>query len=400
VVTPQRIHEHAPKERPHVALVAWKIAPPGHPAGDLARILLPASRHVDFTVISSELPAELRSLVRWRRAPAPGTWGRLAWAIFFVGAWIRLRGVRADLVHEVGPAPLVAARVDLASVVFCHSLYHSALGGRPARGLPGLWRLARAISLGLERVCYGRARVLGAETASAKLTLERLFPGVEVALLPTFPIDTARFRPHPAAREELRRAERIGPDEIVALFVGRDWELKGLDVAIGGVAEAARLDPRRLSLWILGSGNVRKYAALAAGAGVADRVRFLGTRDDIERYYQAADVLVLPTLCETFCRAAYEAAASGLPVVATAVDGVTELVGDSDAGLLVERDARSVGRALARLAADPELRARLGEEGRRRSRECTVERSVEAFLAAYERLLAERTAPAPSPAAV
>jgi glycosyltransferase involved in cell wall biosynthesis len=94
-------------------------------------------------------------------------------------------------------------------------------------------------------------------------------------------------------------------------------------------------------------------------------------------------------LCETFCRAAYEAAACGLPVVATPVDGVTELIGDSEAGQLVERDAASVGRALVRLAADRELRARLGNEGRRRSLECTLERCVDALLDMYDRLLTD-----------
>jgi glycosyltransferase involved in cell wall biosynthesis len=239
--------------------------------------------------------------------------------------------------------------------------------------------------------------MLGAECASGKRTLERHFPGIDVGVVPT-PIDTARFRPDAAAREEVRRAEDVGRHETVALFVGRDWELKGLSVAIQALAEEAQLGPGRTRLWVLGAGNVGKYEAVAAQAGVASRVRFLGFRDDVERFYQAADMLVLPTMCEMFGRAAYEAAACGLPVIGTLVDGISELVGDGESGLLVKRDARSVGRALARLAADPELRGRLGEEGRRRSLECTVERSVQALLGAYERLLAEVPPAAPAAA--
>ena len=377
------------RRRPTVVLVTWKIAPPGHPAGDLAKIIPLASEHVDFTVISSELADEVRPLVRWHRTPSLRSWGRLTWALFFVGASIRLRGVRPDLVHTLGPAPLVAGRVDLASIIFCHALYHAALDGRPGRGRRGLWRLARGFTVVLERWSYrpDRVRVLGAECTSAKRTLERHFPSVDVAVVPTYPIDTVRFRPDAAAREEVRRAEAVRPHETVALFVGRDWELKGLSVAIQGLAEARLGSSGRL--WVLGTGNVPKYEAVAAEAGVGNRVRFLGNRADVERYYQAADVFVLPTLCETFCRAGYEAAACGLPVIATPVDGITELVGDSESGLLVERNAASVGRALARLAADPELCSRLGEEGRRRSLECTVERSAGALVATYERLVAE-----------
>ena len=83
-----------------------------------------------------------------------------------------------------------------------------------------------------------------------------------------------------------------------------------------------------------------------------------------------------------------------MPIVGTAVDGVTDLVGDSEAGVLVERDAGAIGAALARLSADPGLRARMGAEGRRRSLEHTVERSADAFVAAYERLLADADDPA------
>ena len=169
--------------------------------------------------------------------------------------------------------------------------------------------------------------------------------------------DTERFRPDTAARGQVRRAEKVGSHETVALFVGRDSELKGLEFAIHGLSVAARLGSSELRLWILGDGNVRKYEEMAARAGVAERVRFFGNRVDIERYYQAADLFVLPTLCETFCRAAHEAAACGVPVVATRVDGVTDWSAKSGAGELVERDAASVGGALARLAADPNRRA-------------------------------------------
>jgi len=348
------------------------------------------SEHVDFVVISTHLDEELKPLVRWRRVPAPGKmWGRLTWAAFFLGAWVRTRGIRADLVHTSGAAPLLYRPVDLAFVSFCHSLYHASLDGRPRRGLLGLWRLARRATLGLERLCYrpSRVRMFAAESAGGKQTLEHHFPGIEATIVPTA-IDTTRFRPDEDAREELRHSEGVGPDEQIALFVGRDWELKGLPEAIQGLAQASRLGQNAMRLWVLGTGNLHKYEAVAASAGVAERVHFFGIRRDIERFYQASDLLVLPTLCEMFCRAAHEAAACGLPIVATRANGIAELIGDDEAGLPVERDAVSVGRALARLASDRALGSRLGEEGRRRSLVYTEDRTVEALLDAYERLLA------------
>lgn len=377
--------------RPSVALVAYKVTDLAFPPANVIRL---ASQRIDFTLVSSKVADELKPLVRWRRAPAPRSWNRLTWALFSLAAWIRVRGIRADLVHTAGPAPIVVGPVDLASVIFCHSQYHEVLASRPGRGLPGLWRLARRFTVGLERACYrpGRVRMLIAECASGKQTFERHFPGVDVAVVPT-PIDTTRFRPDEAAREELRLTEDVGLDGMVALFVGRDWEVKGLDFAIRGLAEAARLGHGDLRLWVLGTGNLRKYEALAEQAGIGDRVRFFGYRRDVERFYQAADVFLLPTVWETFCRAAYEAAACGLPLVATRVDGISELIGDSESGLFVERDTGSIGSALARLAGDPELRSRLGREGRRRSQEFTVERAAEALVDTYQGLLGESVGP-------
>ena len=88
---------------------------------------------------------------------------------------------------------------------------------------------------------------------------------------------------------------------------------------------------------------------------------------DVERFYQAADVFVLPTAFETFSRSAHEAAACGLPVVAPPVSGIRDLIGRDEAGIVVAREASSVAQALVALAGDAHLRARLADEARRRA---------------------------------
>jgi D-inositol-3-phosphate glycosyltransferase len=120
-------------------------------------------------------------------------------------------------------------------------------------------------------------------------------------------------------------------------------------------------------------------------------VRFFGQRLDVERFYQAADVFVLPSLYETFSLAAHEAAASGLPLVATRVSGVADLIGNGEAGLLVERDASDVARALASLAVDPERRSCLGRTGRARASEFTWSRSADGVATLYRDIAAEST---------
>jgi glycosyltransferase involved in cell wall biosynthesis len=140
-------------------------------------------------------------------------------------------------------------------------------------------------------------------------------------------------------------------------------------------------------LWVVGRGDDARFGRLAERLGIRDAIRFLGQRADVESLYEGADIFVLPTLYETFCIAAYEAAASGLPIVSTRVSGVVDLVGEDVAGILVERTAESVGEALGRLTFDAELRAGLGREGRQRAASYRWQDSVDATLGVYHRLL-------------
>ena len=101
-------------------------------------------------------------------------------------------------------------------------------------------------------------------------------------------------------------------------------------------------------------------------AGISTRVKFFGWHADPSSFYKASDIFVLPSQYEAYPLVALEAAACSLPVVATAVNGVVELLGDGQAGLIVERDRGDLARALAALAVSADLRRSLGAEGRKR----------------------------------
>jgi glycosyltransferase involved in cell wall biosynthesis len=101
-------------------------------------------------------------------------------------------------------------------------------------------------------------------------------------------------------------------------------------------------------------------------AGIPTRVRFFGWQADPSRFYKASDIFVLPSRYEADPLVALEAAACSLPVVATAVNGVVELLGDNQAGMIIERDRDDLARALAALAVNADLRRTLGAEGRKR----------------------------------
>jgi glycosyltransferase involved in cell wall biosynthesis len=357
----------------------------------------------EVVVLSTDLGEELRGLAEWRRIPAPSRPAPLRFAVFYVIAAARLARTRADLVHTLGA--IVPNAADLASVHFCTAGYLESVGRLAAPGTPPLRRanttLARLLFLLAERWTYRRDRVsrLGAVSRGVARELARSFPDVRTVLTPNG-VDQARYRPHPDAGRGVRAELGIPGDDVVAVFVGGDWHGKGLAIAIAALAEAARRSPVPVRLLVVGRGDERHFRALADRLGIGRLVTFVGRRPDTERYYAASDVFLLPSWYETFSLAAFEAAACGLPIVAAPVSGVDELVGDGEAGRIVERTPGALGAALTALAVSPETRERLGAAARERSAEYTWERSTDAVLAVYRSLLgAEPSASAEAVAA-
>lgn len=372
-----------------MALVTHDIHPHGGMERACAELVRRGARDVDFVVVASSLSEDLRELVEWRRVPLIERPFPLKFARFYLAAPRRIRQAEADLVHTIGA--IVPNPADLVTVQHCHAAVRQ-LSGLSPPGQPFTRRVNTAISTALaivaERSHYrpGGARVLAVASAAVGRELARYYPGLPVALTPNG-VDSERFAPARDVRSSRRRELEVGITDVVALFMGGDWHRKGLAVAIRALAAAEPRPPGRLQLWVVGRGDERRFAALARASGVADRVRFFGPATEAERFYQAADIFVLPSRYEGFSLVALEAAACGLPVVATPVGFIEELVGNEEAGYIVPPTASAVGEALARLAADPALRARQGAMGRRRAQSYSWDRSVRSVLDLYEQLL-------------
>jgi glycosyltransferase involved in cell wall biosynthesis len=370
--------------RPRIALVGWRLG------GELERVIREGRERFDFTVVSMDLDPGLHGLVDWRPLPPPPFDSfRLGWVSFFVRGGLRLRRLDAALVHTVGPMPVVPNRVGLNTVTFCHAAYNQATAGNPLKGSASSvgWRLGQRFSLGLERWWFRRGpEVLVAISEGSAADFRRLYPGKRVAVMPRG-IDLSRYRPDDDDRRRFR-AEQDTPDgAVVALFVDQQHRpLKGLDIAIDAFARARAEGGGPDRLWVVGAGS-EPYAKLAGRLGVADEVRFLGYTDEVERCYRGADLFVLPTVYEAFCRAAHEAAACGLPVVAPPVNGIRELIGADEAGVLIDRAPAAVAAALSGLAADPERRARMGATAHRRAQAFDERAVAGRILDLYDSLL-------------
>jgi glycosyltransferase involved in cell wall biosynthesis len=377
--------------RPMVALVAHGVHDNGGMERACAELVRRARDEFDFTVVSTELATELRPLVRqWIRVRIPMRPIPLKFVLFWLRAGRALKTVEADIVHTVGA--IVPNRVDVAAVHFCHAGFLSTQGRLAPPSAPLLRRLntgmTRALALLAERWCYrpSRLRAFAAVSAGVRGELLTHYPGINVQVTPNG-VDVDRFHPDATARVELRHTHGLA-DEPVAIFVGGDWDRKGLAIGLRALAKV-REKGIALRLWVVGRGDRDRFFALARELNVASAVSFLGARYDVERFLAAADMFILPSLYETFSLVGFEAAATGLPVLATRVHGIGDLVRDDDAGILVERNSASLANALERMVQDSDLRRHLGQQALQGSRKYSWNASAASMIRLYRALLSE-----------
>ncbi len=288
---------------------------------------------------------------------------------------------RADLVHLAGPFVLgasggsAAQRLGIPAVAVYATdlpayarLYHA---GRVGQGI--CWRRLRAIHNATDRTlapCTATAADLDAN-------------GVERVWIWARGVDSVRF--DPARRSQRLRGGLAPGGELLAGYVGRLAAEKRVDL----LAQVSELPGVRLV--IVGSGP----AEAAIRRAVPDAV-YLGQRggEDLAAIYASLDVFVHSGPHDTFGQALQEAAASGLPVIAPAAGGPLDLVRDGVTGFLVQPgDGRALAGAVARLAADPVLRAAQGQAGR----EMVLDRSwpvlCDELIGHYEAVLQSRDRP-------
>ena len=260
----------------------------------------------------------------------------------------------------------------------CHRGYVDALGGGGSR------RLHHRVMLALERRVFARTPEIVAISRTSGDEIARLYAVPPTRLSVVYNgVDLERF--HPRQGEAMRgraRAEAGVPAEgWVLLFAGSGFHRKGLDAAIRALAA---LDDASSRLLVIGRGDSVPYRRLAREHGVAERIVWLGVRGDIERWYAAADVLVLPTRYEPFGNVHLEALASGLPVVTSRRAGGAEAV-DARSGAAVDPEspeelAVAVRRLRARPAAEVRAAARAAAEP------FTFARQVSELETIYKRL--------------
>ncbi len=204
-------------------------------------------------------------------------------------------------------------------------------------------------------------------------------------------VDFGPFDVPGCGREQTRRLLGLDAQGVVIGTLGRLTAIKGQ----ADLVRAFAIVYRQVSdAWLLlvGDGEERDdLASLAGDLGVVDRVVFAGWRDDIAAVLRAMDIFALSSLNEGMGKALVEAMYVGLPSVATAVGGIPELIEHGREGLLVPaQQPDQLATAMIELAADDEMRCRLGEAAAQRARSYSVESMLEKIEALYDSLLEEK----------
>lgn len=214
--------------------------------------------------------------------------------------------------------------------------------------------------------------------------IEIIAPGVEHAFFA------------PGDQAGARRAINVDPDIPFVLFVGRIQPLKGPDVAIRALAALERPDAQ---LAIVGGSSGRngdvqasEARALVDELGLHDQVHFIEPKPHhiLSTWYRAADVVLVPSRSESFGLVALEAAACGVPVVASAVGGLLSLVDDGETGYLIEgRKPADYADAMRTILNDSELAASMGKAAVERAKAYTWRAAAERLRDVYADLGAE-----------
>ena len=323
--------------------------------------------------------------------------------------WDRLRqaGVK---VHSLSPhklLPLYLASIpwrllaDRPDIVHCH-LIPSNIIAKPLGALLGVpvvinhdhtndtRRAESRLLLALDRFSNRFASHIVAVSASCRdfLITRESISASDVTLVPNA-IDLRRFSPSAARRDQARVELGLPASARVVAGVGRLNPQKNFSLFLD---IAAQLAPRFPDLHFLLAGDGPEEKMLrekAAAFGIADRVTFSGYFADTRLVYLAADVLLMPSRYEGLPMTLLEAMAMGLPVVASQLDGIAEVIGDGREGFLVPSDDASLFvERTAALLQDAELSSRIAQNARAKiEASFSVERMTSAVEEIYDRFL-------------
>jgi glycosyltransferase involved in cell wall biosynthesis len=341
----------------------------------------------EVTVIAYACELPTGSGVVFHKVPGPSRPFLFSYCWFMLLGSLFVRRWRRGVLQVTGA--IVLNRADVVAVHYCHQVGVVTPSRRSRLFLVHMKAIGVMSRLG-ERLCYriNRAARFVCVSNGVADEIREHYPNVAAGVVTIYNgVDTDSFAPgvHREPAHTLRERLGVSDGKLVAAFVGSEWKRKGLQPAIEALAQTSGWE-----LVVAGAGDRESYRRIAESTGVGDAVHWLGEMRDVATVYEMADALVLPSSYETFSLVTFEAAASGLAILATAVNGVRELIEDGRNGFLITQEPAMIGERLEQLRVDPELRLRLGRAARESALQFTWRRMVLEYEALYARVAGER----------
>jgi glycosyltransferase involved in cell wall biosynthesis len=375
-----------------IAIFDYMVTPSNPIGGCHHKLVANLCGEHEFTVFSVRFENPDPRRVKWVRIPAPRRPLVLLFTAFHVLApiyyWFhRFFGrTKFDLIQGVESNLSFA---DVAYSQFCHQEYLAKhwqhAGGTRLRRLFS-W-LDHTFHAWTERPVYRRIRRIVVPSYGLARELSREYPDTngKVSIVAN-PVDLSRMRrPADFDAQKVRCDLGITAGSIVLVFVALGhFERKGLPLLLEALRMLHRED---VKLVVLGGALdlIQHYKSRAAEQGLSAHVFFAGMQRDIRPYLWAADAFVFPSAYEVFSLAVLEAAAAGLPIIVTRLNGAEEFMQDAGNGFVVDRTPDGVRLGLQRfLDLSPQARARLGEQAQRDVQRYSVERFSDAWRAFYD----------------
>jgi UDP-glucose:(heptosyl)LPS alpha-1,3-glucosyltransferase len=342
------------------------------------------ARDHEVHVFANRIDVEDNSNIHFHSIPAIRSGALPSIISFLVQATLHVRG-RFDIIHNQG---LCGVRGNVFTAHICNRAWHEA--SREAAGRLSLreWVSGNTLSA-LEYFFYRTAAKSQVIAVSRRVCedIRRLYRARAPISVIHHGVDLINFVPaHQNPIRELVRAELdLSEQETAYIFVG-DLR-KGARQSIEALARLASG-----KLLLISRSADAPYRALSARLGVEKRVLFLGTRTQVERYYAAADVFLLPTHYDSFAMVVTEAMASALPVIVSREAGASELIHHGENGLLLDnfRDTAELSQKMRLVSEDRMLAKRLGSAARRTAESHSWDRVAAETLTVYERLVASK----------
>ncbi|MBU1546700.1 MAG: glycosyltransferase family 4 protein [Proteobacteria bacterium] len=294
----------------------------------------------------------------------------------------KIKQLQPDIVHTHD-------RIFKADIASVHSIPHLAWVKKiRGKSFPSLYDL---VTGWVERRLYvkgGCQKILPvSELAAQEICQEYPFVREKMEIMPPG-IDLEKFgRRSPEWRAQARQEFGVKEDDILVLFVGMNFELKGLDQLLASISRAQGIiKKKRFRLLVAGKGNADKYGALVKKIGLEKDVFFAGVRKDMERLYQAGDIFCLLSQFDTFGMVVVEALAAGLPVIVSTQVGAKDLIREGENGFVVNRlEVERISSLLLSMAEDSG-RALMAEKAKESVSGCGWQTLVRRVGELYDRL--------------